>query len=53
MRLSYRRFVSTFECHAQPTFGRTILEKTLHLIEAHFGIDLSRAPVHDAAGPVD
>jgi type I restriction enzyme S subunit len=34
-------------------FGRVKAEKTAHLIEYHFGIDLERRPVKDAAGPND
>lgn len=35
------------------TLGRVKAEKIAHIIEAHFGVDLGRAPVRDAAGPVD
>lgn len=33
--------------------GRVKVEKTGHLIEQQFGIDLGRRPIRDAAGPVD
>jgi type I restriction enzyme S subunit len=36
-----------------PTLGRVKMEKALHLIESHCGIDLEREPVRDAAGPND
>jgi type I restriction enzyme S subunit len=35
------------------TFGHVKAEKIAHMVEAHLGIDLGRAPVKDAAGPND
>ncbi len=35
------------------TFGRVKAQKTLHLIESIYAIDLGRTPVKDAAGPND
>lgn len=37
----------------QSDFGHVKAEKIAHMIEAHVGIDLERAPVKDAAGPND
>lgn len=34
-------------------FGHVKAEKIAHMVEAHLGIDLGRAPVKDAAGPND
>lgn len=36
-----------------PYFGHVKGEKVSHLVEAHLGIELDRAPVKDAAGPND
>lgn len=36
-----------------PYFGHVKGEKVSHLVEAHLGIELDRAPVKDAAGPID
>lgn len=36
-----------------PYFGHVKSEKVSHLVEAHLGIELDRAPVKDAAGPND
>lgn len=36
-----------------PHFGHVKAEKIVHLVEAHLGIDLGRAPVKAAAGPND
>jgi hypothetical protein len=38
---------------AQPSFGRTQLEKTLHLAQSHLGIDLGLEFERYAAGPFD
>jgi type I restriction enzyme, S subunit len=38
---------------AQPSFGRTQLEKTLHLAQSHLGIDLGLKFERYAAGPFD
>lgn len=38
---------------AKPVLGNVKLEKILHLVEAHCGIDLERKPVREAAGPAD
>jgi type I restriction enzyme S subunit len=37
----------------QKYFGHVKAEKIAHMIEAHLGIELGRAPVKDAAGPND
>lgn len=37
----------------ESTFGHVKMEKMAHMVEAHFGIDLGREPVKDAAGPND
>jgi type I restriction enzyme S subunit len=37
----------------QDTFGHVKAEKIAHMVEAHLGIDLGRAPIKDAAGPND
>lgn len=37
----------------QKHFGHVKAEKIAHMIEAHVGIDLGRAPIKDAAGPND
>lgn len=37
----------------QDVFGHVKAEKIAHMMEAHLGVDLGRAPVKDAAGPDD
>jgi type I restriction enzyme, S subunit len=37
----------------QKHFGHVKAEKIAHMVEAHAGIDLGRAPIKDAAGPND
>lgn len=39
--------------HASPHFGRTQLEKVLHIVQAHLDVDLSLQFKRHAAGPFD